>query len=129
MADLYKVLGVPRDASDEDIRKAYRKLAKENHPDLNPGNPEAERRFKEISAAYDILGDPEKRKRYDAGEIDESGVDRNANSTASMPRPAQPTSTSAGATSAASRTSATSSRICSGVRVPAPVRAAARIFA
>jgi DnaJ-class molecular chaperone len=78
MADLYKVLGVAQDASDEDIRKAYRKLAKENHPDLNPGNAEAERRFKEIAAAYDILGDPEKRKRYDAGEIDESGAERPA---------------------------------------------------
>src|SRR5918999_2358740 len=76
MADLYAVLGVARDASDEDIRRAYRKLAKENHPDLNPGNAEAERRFKEIAAAYDILGDPEKRKRYDAGEIDETGAER-----------------------------------------------------
>jgi DnaJ-class molecular chaperone len=76
MADLYTVLGVARNASDEDIRKAYRKLAKENHPDLHPGNAEAERRFKEIAAAYDILGDAEKRKRYDAGEIDESGTER-----------------------------------------------------
>jgi DnaJ-class molecular chaperone len=76
MADLYTVLGVARDASDEDIRKAYRKLAKENHPDLNPGNAEAERRFKEIAAAYDILGDPDKRASYDAGKIDESGTER-----------------------------------------------------
>jgi DnaJ-class molecular chaperone len=76
MADLYKVLGVARDASGEDMRKAYRRLAKENHPDLNPGNPDAERRFKEISAAYAILSDPEKRKRYDAGEIDETGAER-----------------------------------------------------
>jgi DnaJ-class molecular chaperone len=76
MADLYTVLGVARDASDADIRKAYRKLAKESHPDLHPGNAEAERRFKEIAAAYDILGDPAKRKRYDAGEIDESGTEQ-----------------------------------------------------
>jgi DnaJ-class molecular chaperone len=78
MADLYQVLGVPRTASEEEIRAAYRKLAKENHPDLNPGNAEAERRFKEISAAYDIIGDSAKRKRYDAGEIDETGMERPA---------------------------------------------------
>lgn len=76
MADPYKVLGVSKDASQDDIRKAYRKLAKETHPDLNPGNAEAERRFKEISAANDLLGDPEKRKRYDAGEIDEAGAEK-----------------------------------------------------
>lgn len=76
MADPYEVLGVPRDASQDDIRKAYRKAAKETHPDLNPGKPEAERRFKDISAAYDIVGDADKRKRYDAGEIDETGAER-----------------------------------------------------
>jgi DnaJ-class molecular chaperone len=73
---LYEVLGVKRDASAEDIRKAYRKLAKQFHPDLNPGKPEAEARFKSISAAYDLLSDPEKRTRYDRGEIDESGQER-----------------------------------------------------
>jgi DnaJ-class molecular chaperone len=73
---LYDVLGVKRDASAEDIRKAYRKLAKQFHPDLNPGKPEAEARFKSISAAYDLLSDPEKRARYDRGEIDESGQER-----------------------------------------------------
>src|SRR3954462_4150523 len=72
----YEVLGVKRDASADDIRKAYRKLAKEFHPDLNPGKPEAEARFKSVSAAYDILSDPEKRARYDRGEIDESGAER-----------------------------------------------------
>jgi DnaJ-class molecular chaperone len=74
--NLYDVLGVKRDAGADDIRKAYRKLAKEFHPDLNPGKPEAEARFKAITAAYDILSDPEKRGRYDRGEIDESGAER-----------------------------------------------------
>jgi DnaJ-class molecular chaperone len=72
----YEVLGVGKDASAEDIRKAYRKLAKQFHPDLNPGKPEAEARFKSISVAYDLLSDPEKRARYDRGEIDESGAER-----------------------------------------------------
>jgi len=76
MADPYETLGVARDASQDDIRKAYRKAAKETHPDLHPGKPEAERRFKEINAANDIIGDPDKRKRYDAGEIDETGAER-----------------------------------------------------
>ncbi|MFV0602045.1 MAG: DnaJ C-terminal domain-containing protein, partial [Brachymonas sp.] len=76
MADPYAALGVARDASQDDIRKAYRKLAKETHPDLNPGKPEAEARFKEINAAYDIVGDADKRKRFDAGEIDETGAER-----------------------------------------------------
>lgn len=73
--DPYKVLGVPRDASDDDVRKAYRDLAKKYHPDLRPGDAEAEERFKAISAAYDIIGDSEKRKRYDNGEIDASGAE------------------------------------------------------
>src|SRR5260370_39434275 len=72
----YEVLGVKPDASADEIRKVYRKLAKEFHPDLNPGKPEAEARFKSISAAYDLLSDPDKRARYDRGEIDVSGADR-----------------------------------------------------
>lgn len=76
MANPYQTLGVATDASQDDIRKAYRKAAKETHPDLNPGKPEAEKRFKEINAANDIIGDPEKRKRFDAGEIDETGAER-----------------------------------------------------
>jgi DnaJ-class molecular chaperone len=72
----YEVLGVKPDASAEDIRKAYRRLAKEFHPDLNPGKPAAEARFKAVTAANDILSDPEKRGRYDRGEIDESGAER-----------------------------------------------------
>jgi DnaJ-class molecular chaperone len=72
----YEVLGVKPDASPDDIRKAYRKLAKELHPDLNPGKPEAEARFKTVTAAYDLLSDADKRARYDRGEIDESGAER-----------------------------------------------------
>jgi DnaJ-class molecular chaperone len=76
MADPYETLGVAKTASADEIRKAYRRLAKQFHPDLNPGNADAERRFKEISAAYDIVGDDAKRKRFDAGEIDEAGMER-----------------------------------------------------
>src|SRR5271170_5957663 len=76
MADPYEVLGVQRGDTQETIRAAYRKLAKKHHPDLNPGNPEAAERFKTINAANDILSDPEKRARYDRGEIDETGQER-----------------------------------------------------
>ena len=63
--DFYKVLGVAKDAKPDEIKKAYRKLARENHPDQNPGNPEAERRFKEVSEANDVLSSESKRKEYD----------------------------------------------------------------
>lgn len=76
MANPYETLGVAANASQDDIRKAYRKAAKDTHPDLNPGKPEAEKRFKDINAAYDIIGDAGKRKRFDAGEIDEGGAER-----------------------------------------------------
>ncbi len=74
--DPYEVLGVQRSASAADIQKEYRKLAKKLHPDLNPGDAEAEEKFKEVASAYDLLSDPDKRKRYDNGEIDASGAER-----------------------------------------------------
>ncbi|MFL5846111.1 MAG: molecular chaperone DnaJ [Solirubrobacteraceae bacterium] len=67
--DLYKVLGVDRKASQEEIKKAYRKLARQYHPDRNPDDASAEEQFKKISAAYDVLGDPDKRKQYDRGGL------------------------------------------------------------
>ena len=72
-SDPYQVLGVPRTASADDIRKAFRKLAKANHPDTNPNNKAAEERFKQVSGAFDILGDAAKKKKFDAGEIDADG--------------------------------------------------------
>src|SRR5439155_12354944 len=63
--DYYKTLGVGRSASDKDIKSAYRKLASKYHPDVNPGDKQAEEKFKEIGEAYEVLSDPEKRKRYD----------------------------------------------------------------
>jgi DnaJ-class molecular chaperone len=72
----YDVLGVASTASSTDIQKAYRKLAKTLHPDLNPGDKAAEEKFKEAAGAYDLLSDGEKRKRFDAGEIDASGTER-----------------------------------------------------
>jgi molecular chaperone DnaJ len=65
--DHYKTLGVDKKASAEEIKKAYRKLARQYHPDRNPGDKQAEERFKEVSQAHDVLGDPEKRKQYDSG--------------------------------------------------------------
>ena len=74
--DPYAALGVAKTATQADIRKAYRKIAKESHPDLNPGDPKAEARFKAAAAAHDLLKDAEKRRRFDAGEIDASGQER-----------------------------------------------------
>jgi len=76
LADPYTTLGVPRDASQDAIREAYRKLAKQHHPDLNPGNAKAEDTFKAVSAANSILSDPEKRGKFDRGEMDASGQEQ-----------------------------------------------------
>ena len=76
MRDPYDVLGVAKTASQEDIKKSYRKLARKLHPDLHPGDKQAESRFKEVSVAYDLLSDPKKRQAYAAGEIDASGNPR-----------------------------------------------------
>ncbi len=76
MDDPYKTLGVDKSATDAEIKKAYRKLAKKYHPDLNPSDKVAEAKFKDISTANDLLGDPEKRAKFDRGEIDSTGADR-----------------------------------------------------
>lgn len=74
--DPYEILGVKHDVSEDDLRKAYRKLAKKLHPDLNPGNRTAEDQFKKVATAYDLLSDPAKRSRFDLGEIDAAGQER-----------------------------------------------------
>src|SRR4051812_1461268 len=71
--DLYQRLGLKRGASEAEIKKAYRSLAKQLHPDRNKDNPDAAKRFGEITHAYDLLSDKDKRARYDRGEIDEEG--------------------------------------------------------
>ena len=75
-ANPYDILGVKPDATQEQIRSAYRRLARKLHPDLNPGDRAAEEKFKQMSAANDLLGDPEKRARFDRGEIDATGAER-----------------------------------------------------
>jgi DnaJ-class molecular chaperone len=77
MADPYVTLGVAKGASEADIKKAYRKLAKELHPDTNRDNPKAAERFSQVTAAYDLLSDKDKRGQFDRGEIDENGQPRN----------------------------------------------------
>jgi len=76
MRDPYHVLGLTKSASAEDIKQAYRRLAKMYHPDLNPGRPDIEQRFKDVSGAYNILSDSDKRAKFDRGEIDANGNER-----------------------------------------------------
>ena len=74
--DLYQQLGIKRGASEAEIKKAYRSLAKQLHPDRNQDNPKAAERFAQVTKAYDLLSDKDKRARYDRGEIDEDGNPR-----------------------------------------------------
>lgn len=76
--DPYQVLGLARTASTEEVKQAYRRLAKQYHPDLNPGRSDIEQKFKEVSAAYNLLSDADRRSRYDRGEIDANGNERAA---------------------------------------------------
>ncbi|BBK29787.1 DnaJ-like protein [Stella humosa] len=76
MNDPYQLLGVPRTASAAEVKQAYRKLAKKLHPDMQQGKTGNEQRFKDVTAAYDLLSDPDKRARFDRGEIDASGAER-----------------------------------------------------
>ncbi len=90
MKNPYEILGVPPGASVEVLKKAYRRLARECHPDSDPGNPWAEDEFKELSAAYDLLSDPGRRQRYDRGEISGDGTRRTPSPSKSKPKPASP---------------------------------------
>ncbi len=126
--DYYAALGVAKDASAAEIKKAYRKLARELHPDKNPGNAEAEARFKEVSEAYDVLSDDKTRKEYDeARSLFGAGADAAADSAAAASRPAtarrRSTCPTSSATPPVRPTSATCSAICSATPgPPAPGR-------
>ena len=89
MKDPYSLLGLTREATAEEIKRAYRRLAKRLHPDLNPGNRAVEQQFKELSAAYELLSDPAQRARFDRGEIDGDGNERRRGFRASGRRAAE----------------------------------------
>ncbi|MEC7536939.1 MAG: DnaJ domain-containing protein, partial [Pseudomonadota bacterium] len=76
MRDPYTILGLNKDADEAAIKRAYRKIAKETHPDMHPGDEAVEQRFKEATAAYDLLSDKEKRGQFDRGEVDAEGKPR-----------------------------------------------------
>ncbi len=88
--DPYTVLGVAKDASDEEIRRAFRRLAKELHPDVRPNDQASADRFRGVSAAYEIVGDPDKRRRFDRGEIDATGEPRRRQYAGGGPGPGGP---------------------------------------
>lgn len=90
MKDPYEILDLSPGASAEELKKAYRRLARECHPDSDPGNPWAENEFKELSVAYDLLSDPGRRQRYDRGEISGDGTRRTPSPSKSKPKPARP---------------------------------------
>jgi curved DNA-binding protein CbpA len=103
MADPYSILGVPRGASEKDIKSAYRKLAKELHPDRNSDNPKATERFSEVTRAYDLLSDKDKRARFDRGEIDIDGNPPGSDSAGAVRAAALAGGTSAASAPTASR--------------------------
>lgn len=122
--DYYEVLGVSKGASEEEIKKAYKKLARKYHPDMNPGDKEAEEKFKEINEANEVLSDPDKKARYD--QFGFAGVDPNYGAA-----PVAALTARAGSTSATSAiSSAASSAGASAARARTPTRpSAARVCA